>query len=174
MDVHIEVYTIIASRPCMVSWYLCVTFVISLLYFQGLKLQENGNTNNYLSLFYKRKMKNHVLVIRTQNNSGFLNSINDTHRSPEKTVQITCDYIITLIKSRKKIIINFIRIYWFFIWTNLNPFIQECLELSFVEISPMVLEKMKMWKDYNNNDDGQWTNFDQKSSLEPSAQVSIK
>ena len=56
-----------------------------------------------------------------------------------------------------------------------------------VEIGPLVLEKkMKMWKVYdnddndndnddndnNNDDDGQRTNFDQKSSLEPSAQVS--
>ena len=44
------------------------------------------------------------------------------HRSPEKTVQINKhDYIITLIKRRKKNIINFMRIYWFFIWRNLNP-----------------------------------------------------
>ena len=33
----------------------------------------------------------------------------------------TYDYIITLIKIRKKPKINFMRIYWFFIWTNLNP-----------------------------------------------------
>ena len=33
----------------------------------------------------------------------------------------TYDYIITLIKRRKKNIIDFRRIYWFFIWTNLNP-----------------------------------------------------
>ena len=34
-----------------------------------------------------------------------------------------------------------------------------------------------MWKVYdddNNDDEGQWTNFDQKSSLEPWAQVSLK
>ena len=55
---------------------------------------------------------------------------------------------------------------------------------SFVKIGPVVLEKkMKMWKVYDDNDndnddnddddnDGQRTNFDQKSSLEPSAQVS--
>ena len=49
---------------------------------------------------------------------------------------------------------------------------------SLVEIGPVVLEKkMKMLNDNDNNDDdndndGQWTNFDQKSSLEPSAQVS--
>ena len=59
---------------------------------------------------------------------------------------------------------------------------------SLVEIGSvdMVLEKkMKMWKVYDDNDnndndynddnddnDGQRTNFDQKSSLEPSAQVS--
>ena len=47
---------------------------------------------------------------------------------------------------------------------------------SFVEIGPVVLEKkMKMLKVYDNDDndnDRQWTNFDQKSSLEPSAQVS--
>ena len=33
----------------------------------------------------------------------------------------TYDYIITLIKRRKKTIINFMRIYFFFIWINLNP-----------------------------------------------------
>ena len=34
----------------------------------------------------------------------------------------TYDYIMTLIKRRKnKNIINFMRIYWFLIWTNLNP-----------------------------------------------------
>ena len=50
-----------------------------------------------------------------------------------------------------------------------------------VEIDPVVPEKkIKMWKVYDNDDDndeddndaGQRTNFDQKSSLEPSAQVS--
>ena len=48
---------------------------------------------------------------------------------------------------------------------------------SLVEIGPVGLKKkMKMWKIYdedkNNDDDGQWTNCDQKSSLEPTAQVS--
>ena len=33
----------------------------------------------------------------------------------------------------------------------------------------LVLEKMKMWKIYNDNDYEQWTNCDKKSSLEPSA-----
>ena len=34
---------------------------------------------------------------------------------------MTYDYIKTLIKRRKKTSVNFIRIYWFFIWRNLNP-----------------------------------------------------
>ena len=63
---------------------------------------------------------------------------------------------------------------WPFIWTNFNLLHPRMLCL--VEIGMVVLEKMKMWKvsDNNNNDDddGQQTNFDQKSSLEPSAQVS--
>ena len=53
---------------------------------------------------------------------------------------------------------------------------------SLVEIDPVVLEKkMNMWKVYDNNndanndhtddDDKQRKNFDQKSLLEPSAQV---
>ena len=33
----------------------------------------------------------------------------------------TYDYMITLIKRKKNHIINFMRIYWFFIWINLNP-----------------------------------------------------
>ena len=50
---------------------------------------------------------------------------------------------------------------------------------SLVEIGPVVLEKkMKISKvnddDNDDNDDGQRTNIDQKSSLEPSAQVSLK
>ena len=47
---------------------------------------------------------------------------------------------------------------------------------SLVEIGPVVLEKkIKMCQVFDNdndNDDGQRTNFDQKSSLESSAQVS--
>ena len=84
--------------------------------------------------------------------------------------------------KKKKTIIYFIRIEWFLIWTNLNSLYPRMLVPSLVEISPVVLEKMKMWKVYdndnkendndNNNDDGQQTNFDQKSTLEPSAQVS--
>ena len=58
--------------------------------------------------------------------------------------------------------------------------IDDLCEVWLVEIGPVVLEKkMKMLKVYDNdnndnndNDDGQRTNFDQKSSLEPSAQVS--
>ena len=64
-----------------------------------------------------------------------------------------------------------------FIWTNLNPLHPKRFVPSLVEIDPVVLEKkMKMWKVYakaqEEDDDGQWTNYDQKSSLEPSAQVS--
>ena len=62
------------------------------------------------------------------------------------------------------------------------PIFQGCFVLSLVEIGPVVLEKkIKMWKVYdnaNNNDDNandnndwQQTNFDQKNSLEPLAQV---
>ena len=65
-----------------------------------------------------------------------------------------------------------------FIWIN---FTQGCFVPSLVEIGPVVLEKkMKMWKVYDNanedddNNNGQRTNFDQKSSLEPLAQVSLK
>ena len=43
----------------------------------------------------------------------------------------TNDYIITLIKRRKKNIINFKRIYWFFIWTNLNPLYPRMLCAKF-------------------------------------------
>ena len=61
------------------------------------------------------------------------------HRSPEKTVQINKH---TLIKRRKKNIIDFRRIYCrFFIWTNLNPFHPRCFVPSLVEIGSVVLEK---------------------------------
>ena len=53
------------------------------------------------------------------------------------------------------------------------------LWVKFAEIIPLALEKkMKIWKVYNNannnddDNDGQRTNFGQKSSLEPLAQMS--
>ena len=61
------------------------------------------------------------------------------------------------------------------------PFTKESFVPSLIEIGRMVLKKkMNMWKVYDNanddndydnddDDDGQRTNFDQKSSLEPSA-----
>ena len=58
---------------------------------------------------------------------------------------------------------------------------------SLVEIGSVLEKKMKIWKvyddndnndndnnDYNDDNDGQRTHFDQKSSREPSAQVSLK
>ena len=47
------------------------------------------------------------------------------------------------------------------------PFNQKCFVPSLVEIGSVVLEKMKMWKVYNDN--AQQTNFDQKSSVETSS-----
>ena len=56
------------------------------------------------------------------------------------------------------------------------PFTQGYFVPSLVEIDPVVLEKkMKIWKVYANDyDDEQTINFDRKSLLEPSAQVSLK
>ena len=45
----------------------------------------------------------------------------EPHRSPEKKKSSNLDYIITLIRRKRKNIINFMRIYWFFIWRYLNP-----------------------------------------------------
>ena len=83
---------------------------------------------------------------------------------------------------------NFVNIFCYFViispWKRAGPFIwpkDALIVPSLVEIGPVVLEKkMKMRKVYyndtnddedNDNDDGQRTNYDQKSSLEPSAQV---
>ena len=84
----------------------------------------------------------------------------------------------------KKIFFNFLNV--FSLFPNylplkkggaLNPLHPRMLLAKFGCFGPVVLEKkMKMWKVYDNNNDnnneGHWTNFDQKSSLEPSAQVS--
>ena len=64
------------------------------------------------------------------------------------------------------------------IWFSLT---QGCFVPTFVEIDSVVVEKKKIWKvyddnnDYGNDDDQdneQRTNCDQKNSLEPSAQMS--
>ena len=60
-------------------------------------------------------------------------------------------------------------------WKRINPsfeqtwipFTQGCYLPSLVQIGPAVLKKMKMWKDYDNDDDRQRTNFDQKAHLSP-------
>ena len=53
----------------------------------------------------------------------------------------TYDYIIRLIKRRKENIINFMRIYWFFIYRNLNPLHPRILCAKFGKIGSVVLEK---------------------------------
>ena len=53
----------------------------------------------------------------------------------------TYDYIRTLIKRRKKNIIKLMRIYWFFIWRNLNPYHPRMLVPRLVEIGSVVLKK---------------------------------
>ena len=66
---------------------------------------------------------------------------------------------------------------WIFDLKAWTPFTQGWLVPSLIEIGPVVLEEMKMWKVYNDdandNDDGQCSDQknDQKSSREPSAQV---
>ena len=63
------------------------------------------------------------------------------HRSPEKTVQIIKQiWLYHNVDSENKEK-NFMRIYWFFIWTNWIPFTQGCFVPSLVEIGPVVLEK---------------------------------
>ena len=45
------------------------------------------------------------------------------------------------------------RIYWFFIWRNLNPYHPRMLVPRLVKIDSVVLEKkMKMWKVYRQTD----------------------
>ena len=53
----------------------------------------------------------------------------------------TYDYIITLINRRKKNIIKLMRIYWFFIWRNLNPYHPRMFVQRLIEIGSVVLEK---------------------------------
>ena len=81
--------------------------------------------------------------------------------------------------ERKKII-SFFDNWMVLIGKTLSHLHPGCFVPSFVEIGSLVLEKkMKMWKVYNNNNnnnnnndnDGQRTNFDQKRSLEPLAQM---
>ena len=85
----------------------------------------------------------------------------------------TYDYIIMLTKRRKKPLSTF----WEFNGSSYQqswiPFTQGCFMPNLVEIGPVVLEKMKIWKIYDDNDDDkQQTNCDQQSSLESLAQVS--
>ena len=65
------------------------------------------------------------------------------HRAPVKTVQI--DKHIWLYQNidleKKRIIKYFMKIERFFIWTNLNPFIQGCFVPNFIEIASLIREE---------------------------------
>ena len=78
-------------------------------------LPSSENYKKCLSIiFHNKKPMGHIAHLRKQ-----FKSIN------------TYDYIITLIKRRKKHIINFMRIYWFIIWRNLNPLHQRMICATF-------------------------------------------
>ena len=72
----------------------------------------------------------HVLVFYKQLLCNCTESVNNNKRPMGHIAHLrkqfksinTYDYIITLIKRRKKNIIKLMRIYWFFIWRNLNPY----------------------------------------------------
>ena len=64
---------------------------------------------------------------------------------------------------------------WPFIWPRLKSITKECFVSYLVKIGLVVLDKKKkMWNVYDKDDvdDGQKANCNQKSSLEPLAQVS--
>ena len=92
----------------------------------------------------------------------------------------TYGYIITLNKRRKNPSLSLWELNGSSFEQTWIPFTQGCFVPSLVEIGPVVLKKMKMWKVYDNanndddNDDNNWqrTNFDQKCSHETLAQVS--
>ena len=96
--------------------------------------------------------------------------------SPEKTSWKSINTVIWLSQCWKKSLFSLWELNGFSFEQTWIPFTQWCFVPILVEIDPVVLEKkMKMWKVYDNNndadanDDGQRTNFDQKSSFEPSA-----
>ena len=51
------------------------------------------------------------------------------------------------------LIISPLKMVWSFIWKNLNPLHPRMLCAKFGEIGQVVLEKMKIWKVYDNDDD---------------------
>ena len=76
MDVHIEVYTITAGRPC--TWVLIPLLnYCDILLFRNFKTQRKRLYKQLFTIILQRRRRI-MLVINTQNNSRFSNSI--THR----------------------------------------------------------------------------------------------
>ena len=75
---------------------------------------------NYCIVIVNKRPMGHIAHLRKQ-----FKSIN------------TYDYIITLIKRRKKNIIKLMRINWFFIWRNMNPYHTRMPVPRLVEIGSM-------------------------------------
>ena len=82
------------------QWHLPILYH---KYKTNLFYQTNSEKTKDWKKLYKRPM-GHIAFLRKQFKSIY-----------------TYDYIITFIKRIKKTINNFMRMYWFFIWTNLNP-----------------------------------------------------
>ena len=79
---------------------ICIHATTAILY----KLNAISVSRRNIIIYNDKRPMGHIAHLRKQ-----FKSIN------------TYDYIISLIKRRKKNIINFMRLYWFFIWTKLNP-----------------------------------------------------
>ena len=84
------------------NWLVSVTFVLPDIFW--IQLVHEIQTISSNTIKENKKPIGHIAHLRKH-----FKSIN------------TFDYIITLIKRKKKLIIIFMRIYWFFIWRNLNP-----------------------------------------------------
>ena len=74
----------------------------------------------YCTLYLRYVWVNRGKVMGGSGGKGGIWTLYCVHLIPVKTIN-TYDYIIRLIKRRENNIINFMRIYCFFIWTNLNP-----------------------------------------------------
>ena len=84
------------------NWLVSVTFVLPDIFW--IQLVHEIQTISSNTIKENKRPIGHIAHLRKH-----FKSIN------------TFDYIIMLIKRRKQIIIIFMRIYWFFIWRNLNP-----------------------------------------------------
>ena len=131
--IYVMYHSFSPSPPFLTLLTFCgrITVIPSAVFFKCVRSQHQSNVDVHLTHFKKKCVDLVSMVVyclkgkRTIKHPPPPSPVQNLTRGPLATSPTwensSNDNTIPLNKRRKKTIINFMRIYWFFIWRNLNP-----------------------------------------------------